>query len=113
MNYMTAVQEAEAAVNQIREQIRRLQEQYRLDQRRLQTLNRNRKLVQAEYERRKTLFQKDMVSRSSVEQAEQAANLERCTVQALFQARVKSVQLEKGQSWKLFSPLLFYVLPDD
>lgn len=137
INYRAAVQEAEAAVNQIREQIRRLQEQYRLDQRRLQTLNRNRKLVQAEYERQKTLFQKEMVSRSSVDQAEQAANLagdqydqlalavelmpikikeaesglqsaqarlrlaranlERCTVQAPFQARVKSVQLEKGQ----------------
>ncbi|MFW6054792.1 MAG: efflux RND transporter periplasmic adaptor subunit [Thermodesulfobacteriota bacterium] len=137
IDYQAAVQESEAAVSQARAQIRQLQEQYRLDQSRLKTLKRNKELARDEFERQRSLFAKEMVSRSGVEQAEQAANLagdqydqlalavellpikikeaesgldsalarldlaranlKRCTVQAPFQARVKSVQLEKGQ----------------
>lgn len=137
INYQAAVQEAEAAVNQIQEQIRRLQKQFRLDQSRLKTLKRNMSLARAEFKRQQSLFEKEMVSRSVVEQAEQAANLagdqydqlalsvgiqpikikeaesglnsararlslaranlNRCTVSAPFQARVKSVLLEKDQ----------------
>ena len=76
VNYQAAVQEAESAVSQIREQIKRFRQQLRTDRARLQTLKRNKNLADAEFQRLKSLFEKEKVgTRSRVEQAEQAANL--------------------------------------
>ena len=152
VNYQAAVQEAESAASQVRERIKRLREQLRIDRDRLQTLERNKNLADAEYQRLKALFEKEKVgTRSGVEQAEQTANLaadqydqlalavdllpiqireaesalrsaqaglqvaranlQRCTVRTAFQARIKSVELEKGQYVTPGQPVL--TLADD
>lgn len=152
VNYKAALQEAESAVSQARARIKRLRKQLDIDRARLKTLKRNTNLAQAEFQRLKTLFEKEKVgTRSGVEQAEQAANLaadqydqlasavdllpiqiresesalgsaqaglqvaranlQRCTVQTAFQARIKSVDLEKGQYVTPGQPVL--TLADD
>ncbi len=84
---------------------------------RLKALQRNQELVKIEYERSKKLFRINRIGTlSNVEQAEQAVNslndqigqieqslrsaqinLQRAVVRAPFDARIKSVSLEKGQ----------------
>jgi RND family efflux transporter MFP subunit len=84
---------------------------------RLKILKRNQELAKKEYERVRLLFEKNNIgTQTSVEAAEKAmlsaadltnqiaqvletseTNLERCEVRAPFNARVKSVSLEKGQ----------------
>jgi RND family efflux transporter MFP subunit len=56
--------------------IKRLQKQQEIDTRRLKTLERNRELAQAEFERVQTLFREHQVgTRSGVDQAEQGYNM--------------------------------------
>lgn len=118
--------------------IARLAKQYALDKDRLATLERNRDLAKAEFQRLRRLFEQDEVgTRSKVDAAEQQfnaaadqadqmakavavypiqireaensltsarsllekaeADLARCDVRAPFDARIKSVAVEKGQ----------------
>ena len=84
---------------------------------RLEILKRSQELAKKEYERMRVLLKRDnVVSQASVETAEKAmlsaadltnqisqvletaeTSLERCEVRAPFNARIKSVSLEKGQ----------------
>ena len=84
---------------------------------RLKILKRSQELAEKEYERVRVLFEKNnVVTQSGIEAAEKAmlsasdltnqiaqvletaeTNLERCEVRAPFNARIKSVSLEKGQ----------------
>lgn len=137
-NYHTAVLEAEAAVAQGKVTIARLQKQQSIDTARLENIERNRDLAQADFKRVRQLFQRDKVgTRAGVERAEQAynaaldqadqlgqavslyplrinearsayaaasarlelarTNLNRCTVKAPFNGRIKQVAVEKDQ----------------
>jgi RND family efflux transporter MFP subunit len=89
----------------------------KISRERLKILKRNHELAKKEYERVRVLFEKNNVgTQAGVESAEKAmlsaadltnqisqvletaeTNLERCEVRALFNARIKSVSLEKGQ----------------
>jgi RND family efflux transporter MFP subunit len=74
-NYRAAVQEAGAAVGRLQAVIERLEKQLALEAQRLETLERNRDLAKAEYERLRQLYEKDRVgTRTGVEKAEQAYN---------------------------------------
>lgn len=136
--YQATFRESRATVNQWKNTIRRLKNQYKIDIERLKTIERNRDLAKAEYERIRQLFISENIgTRSGMEQAEQALNsaadkadqmaqtvllypiqikeaesslaaakarldiarinIERCTVTAPFDGRVKSVTLESGQ----------------
>ena len=89
----------------------------KISRERLKILKRNHELAKKEYERVRVLFEKNNVgTQAGVESAEKAmlsaadltnqisqvletaeTNLERCEVRAPFNARIKSVSLEKGQ----------------
>jgi RND family efflux transporter MFP subunit len=89
----------------------------KISRERLKILKRNHELAKKEYERVRVLFEKNNVgTQAGVESAEKAmlsaadltnqisqvletaeTNLERCEIRALFNARIKSVSLEKGQ----------------
>lgn len=86
-NYQTAVLEAEAAVAQGRVTIARLQKQQSIDTARLENIERNRDLAEADFKRVRQLFQKDKVgTRSGAERAEQAYNAARDQADQLGQA---------------------------
>jgi len=89
----------------------------KISRERLKILKRNHELAKKEYERFRVLFEKNNIgTQAGVESAEKAilsaadltnqisqvletaeTNLERCEVMAPFNARIKSVSLEKGQ----------------
>lgn len=89
----------------------------KISSQRLKILKRSQELAKKEYERVRVLFEKNkVVTQAGVEKAEAAVlsaddltkqisqvletaenNLERCEVRAPFNARIKSVSLEKGQ----------------
>jgi len=98
-NTRAALLQARAAVQQTIKQIRRLQEQRRLDSQRLTTLKRNRDLARAEFERYKTLFKKGNVeSKSGVERAEQAANAAEDQVDQLAQGMsVTAISIQEAE----------------
>ncbi|GBC63977.1 efflux RND transporter periplasmic adaptor subun it [Desulfonema ishimotonii] len=137
-NYRAAHDDALAKVAQGENAVARLQKEYAADRQRLTTLERNRNLAKAEFERLRKLYTADRVgTRSNVDKAEQAynsaadltdllarqieiypirirearaslasaqamsetarANLDRCEVFALFDARIKAVAAEAGQ----------------
>ncbi|MBW1841025.1 MAG: efflux RND transporter periplasmic adaptor subunit [Deltaproteobacteria bacterium] len=74
-DYHAAHLEALATEEQIKNSIIRLKKQSDIDQRRLKTLQRNRELAAAEYERFHKLFEENnVVSKSRVDSAEQAMN---------------------------------------
>ena len=74
-DYEARLKEVEAAVEQSKNSIARLKKQLEIDRERLTTLERNRELAQAEFQRVKRLFEQDEVgTRSGVEGAEQAYN---------------------------------------
>ena len=74
-NYQAALQEARAAVAQMNTTIQRLTKQYALDRKRQKTIERNRELAKAEYERVIKLYQTNkVVSQSGADKAEQAYN---------------------------------------
>jgi len=74
-DYRAALSEAQATTAQLKNTIIRLKKQYDIDRQRLKTLQRNRDLAAAEFERLRKLFEKDSVgTRSGVESAEQYMN---------------------------------------
>ena len=76
VDYEAAQQEAKAAVERWSQSIRILEKRYDMDGRRLDTLERNRDLAKQEFERLKTLLERDKVgARSNVDAAERAYNL--------------------------------------
>jgi RND family efflux transporter MFP subunit len=74
-DYQAAHDESTATAAQLEMAIQRLKKQQEIDIRRLKTLERNRDLAEAEFERLRTLFSAHQVgTRSGVDQAEQAYN---------------------------------------
>jgi RND family efflux transporter MFP subunit len=74
-DYRAARDSANATVRQWESTIDRLNKQYAIDRERLKTIERNRDLAWAEFERVRQLFEKDSVgTRSGVDAAERAAN---------------------------------------
>ncbi len=75
-DYAANAANARATVKQLENTVLRLKKQYEIDRKRLKTLQRNRDLATSEFQRLKTLFEKDTVgTRSGVDTAEKAANL--------------------------------------
>jgi RND family efflux transporter MFP subunit len=86
-DYRAAFDEAKAAARQLELSIERLQQQQKIDEDRLKTLERSRELARAEFERLQRLFEEDSVgTRSGVEQAERALNAADDQVALLQQA---------------------------
>lgn len=86
-NYDAAVKETRAIVEQCKNTIKRLEKQYAIDQQRLHTLQRNRELVEREFDRLRNLYEKNKVgTRSGVEKAEQTLNAATDHVDQLNQA---------------------------
>jgi RND family efflux transporter MFP subunit len=74
-NYQASLSEARAAAQQWKNTILRLEKQSAIDQDRLKTLERNRELARAEFERTRQLFESDSVgTRSGVDAAERSYN---------------------------------------
>ncbi|MBW1889705.1 MAG: efflux RND transporter periplasmic adaptor subunit [Deltaproteobacteria bacterium] len=74
-NYRAASMEARAVVAQVKTTVQRLEKQHAYDRDRQLTIERNRELAKAEYERVKKLYQTNkVVSQSGVDKAEQAYN---------------------------------------
>ncbi|MEN8245619.1 MAG: efflux RND transporter periplasmic adaptor subunit [Thermodesulfobacteriota bacterium] len=74
-NYRATYADARATVVQFKASVERLEKQYQIDKQRQLTIERNRELSRAEYERVKKLFTKNKVgTQSGVDQAEQAYN---------------------------------------
>ena len=75
-DYQAAVAQSQAEVNQWNSVSDRLKKQFTIDAERLKTLERNRDLAKAEYDRVNNLFRQHSVgTRSGVEKAEQAYNV--------------------------------------
>ena len=73
--YRATLEDARASVAQMKTSVQRLQKQYQIDQERQLTIERNRELANAEYERVKKLYNTRKVgSQSGVDKAEQAYN---------------------------------------
>jgi multidrug efflux pump subunit AcrA (membrane-fusion protein) len=136
-NYQAQLLNAEAAVAQLTNSVKRLNTQFRIDKERLKTFERSRDLANDEYRRVLKLYQADVGSKTLVDNSEMAlnnardaydqlsqsldlfpiriqeaknnlasananatlaaANLERTQVSVDFAARVKTVNLERGQ----------------
>lgn len=74
-DYKAAFLDAEATVDQLKNAALRLTKQFAVDRQRLKTLERNRDLARAEFERLQRLYEEDSVgTRSAVEASEQAFN---------------------------------------
>jgi RND family efflux transporter MFP subunit len=74
-NYTASYEEARGVVQQWKNSIIRLKKQYTIDTKRLKTIERNRALAKAEFERIRKLFEtNNIVSRSGVEKSEQVYN---------------------------------------
>ena len=74
-NYTASYDEARAVVQQMENAIMRLKKQSALDTRRLKTIQRNRALARAEYDRIRKLFEtKNIGTRSGVDRSEQVYN---------------------------------------
>ncbi|MDF1590096.1 MAG: efflux RND transporter periplasmic adaptor subunit [Desulfobacterales bacterium] len=99
-NYQAALAEAQAAVNQFQNVIARLEKQFALDRDRLKTLQRNRDLAGAEFERLRKLFADDNVgTRTGVENAEKGFNIATDGVDQMNQAlALYPIQIKEAQS---------------
>jgi multidrug efflux pump subunit AcrA (membrane-fusion protein) len=74
-DYAANAANARATVKQLENTVFRLEKQYEIDRKRLKTVKRNRDLAASEFQRLKTLFEKDAIgTRSGVDAAEKAAN---------------------------------------
>lgn len=98
-NYRAALMEARAAVAQMKTTVQRLEKQYALDRDRQKTIERNRELAEAEYDRVRKLYQTNkVVSQSGVDKAEQAYNsaadaaAQMALVVALYPIQIKEAQ---------------------
>lgn len=99
-NYQAALAEAQASVQQFRNVIARLGKQFEIDGARLKTLQRNRDLAGAEFERMRKLFVNDNVgTRSGVENAEKGFNTATDQMDQLNQALVLyPIQIKEAES---------------
>lgn len=99
-DYRAAHTEAQASVTALKTTIRRLEAQYKVDQKRLETLRRNQVLANAEFMRLQGLFEKDRVgTRSGVENAEQRYNAAMDAVDQMGQKlEVYPLQIQEARS---------------
>jgi len=99
-NYRAASSEAEAVVGQLTLVVQRLEQQQKIDEDRLKTLERSRELARAEFERIQLLFEQDSVgTRSGVEQAERAFNAADDQAAQMAQAvTLYPIRLEEAKS---------------
>ncbi len=99
-DYRAAHDDARAKVTQWENTIARIEKEFALDKARLETLKRNRDLAEAEYQRLKTLYERDSVgTRSGVDQAEQVYNQAADTVDQLArQLEVYPLQIRENQA---------------
>ncbi|MBN2311738.1 MAG: hypothetical protein JXR94_22355 [Candidatus Hydrogenedentes bacterium] len=97
--YEAALEEAEAAVTQIESSISRIETQMALDRDRLKVLERTRDLAEAEFARKKELYEKDQVGAlSAVEAAEQGFNQAVDAVSLMEQAlRLYPIQIREAR----------------
>jgi len=100
INYQAAFKEAKATVAQWQSTIHRLQKQSATDTQRLKTLQRNRDLTQAEFERIRKLYEVEKVgTRSGVERAEQVYNSAVDQVDQMTQAvTLYPIRIKEAQS---------------
>jgi len=100
VNYQSALDQALATVDQRKEIIARLKAELKLEKMRLATLERNRDLARAEFERLNSLFRKDQVgTRSNVDKAEQAYNTTRDQVDQMAQKlAIYPLQIQENKS---------------
>ncbi|MBR9980382.1 MAG: hypothetical protein KFF50_05080 [Desulfatitalea sp.] len=86
-DYQTAEMEARAMVGQLQNSLQALEKQYGFDRQRLTTLERNRELARADYERVRTLFGKNRVgTQAGVDAVERSYNTIRDQADQLVQA---------------------------
>jgi len=99
-DYRAALLDAEATIAQLENAVLRLEKQYAVDRQRLKTIERNRDLAQAEFERLKRLYENDSVgTRSGVESAEQAFNRSVDQVDQLVQSlEIYPIRIREAQS---------------
>lgn len=99
-DYQARRAEAAAQVEQLEQTIARWQTQLAIDQERLTSLQRNRDLAQAEFERLKTLFEQDDVgTRSGVDAAERAFHAASDQLDQLKQAvALYPIQIEESRN---------------
>jgi len=99
-NYQASLAEARASVQQFQNVIARLRKQFDSDTDRLKTLQRNRDLVAADFERLRKLFENDNVgTRSGVENAEKAFNTATDQVDQMNQAlALYPIQIKEAES---------------
>lgn len=99
-NYQAARDQALAQVAQTEKTIERLERQYRIDQDRLATLERNQNLMAQEFERVKALYEEDEVgTQSGVNQAEMTLNQTADARDQLAQAiALYPVQIQEARS---------------
>lgn len=99
-NYEADLKESQAGVSERENQIASLEKQEKLDGELLQIYERNKELAIAEYERLKTLFEKDSVgTKARVEAAEQGVNNAASQVQRLSQTiELYPLKIEQAKS---------------
>jgi RND family efflux transporter MFP subunit len=98
-NYTASYEEARGVVQQWKNGIIRLKKQFTIDTKRLKTIERNRALAKAEFERIRKLFEtKNIGTRSGVDKAEQVYNSaldqadQMAQVVALYPIRIKEAE---------------------
>ncbi len=99
-DYRANAANAQATARQLENTVLRLQKQYEIDRKRLKTLQRNRDLAISEFNRLKTLLQKDTVgTRSGVDAAEKTANAATDQLDLMNQAlELYPIQIQAAQS---------------
>lgn len=99
-DYAANTANARATVRQLENTVLRLQKQYEIDRKRLKTLERNRDLAVGEFERLKTLLEKDAIgTRSGVDAAEKAANAATDQLDLMNQAiALYPIQIQEAKS---------------
>ncbi len=99
-DYAANTANARATVSQLESTVLRLEKQYEIDGKRLKTLERNRDLAASEFQRLKTLFEKDSVgTRSGVDAAERSANAATDQMDLMNQAvQLYPIQIREAQS---------------
>ncbi len=98
--YEAQLADSTAAARQLADSVHRLEVQYAADQARLETMQRTCELSKNEFERAKSLFEKDEVgTKSGVEQAEQAYNSTKDAVDQMeSQLKVYPIQIAEAKS---------------
>jgi RND family efflux transporter MFP subunit len=99
-DYQAAFLDAEATVAQLENAVMRLKKQYAVDRQRLKTIQRNRDLARAEFERLQRLYRDDAVgTRSGVEASEQAFNRAVDQVDQLVQSlEIYPIRIREAES---------------